>query len=247
LNLFSLTHTIGKKIIHFENIDSTNTYALNLIAKSNPIEGTAISTDFQDAGKGQRNNIWQSEAKLNLLFSVILYPSFLNSRQQFFLSMFTANAICRVLKNYLPADKLRVKWPNDIYFENRKLGGMLIQNNLKGEKIESSVIGIGINVNQTHFPEKLPNPSSIAIESGKKQDTEELLKLVLLEMDQDYAELQKAYFKKIKNQFEDNLYKIGQSYILNSGGNSYEGMILGVENDGRIIMNINGVVRKIMH
>ena len=114
---------IGQTIFHFQTIDSTNDHALKMIAKSNPIEGTVISTDFQVAGRGQRSHIWQSAPKKNLLLSIILYPHFINADKQFYLSMITANSLISVLKTVLEPEKLSIKWPNDIYFDDKKLGG----------------------------------------------------------------------------------------------------------------------------
>jgi len=247
LNTISNTQIIGRKLIHYEQLQSTNDHALKLIAKSNPIEGTVISTDFQSSGKGQRNNIWQSEPSENLLFSIILYPSFLSVSKQFYLSMFTVNAITSLLETVLDPKKLFIKWPNDIYYENRKLGGILIQNNLKGENIESSVIGIGLNVNQKSFDPILPNPSSILIEKNNALNLKELLTNLLHHLDKNYLLLINNSLNQIKEKYESHLFQKGVKSRIKIRGKWVDGVILGIEEDGRIVINEEGRIKKFYH
>lgn len=218
-----------------------------MLSKSTPIEGTVISTDFQTRGRGQRHKYWQSEAGKNLLLSIILYPSNLTAGTQFFLSMMTANAITSCLQTLLPPERLRIKWPNDIYFDDKKLGGILIQNNLKKERIESSIIGIGLNVNQTLFDMNLPNPTSLAIESDNQHNIPDLKSKLFDALNHYYSCLNRKEFDKLKQVYESRLFKKGivSEVHLNTG--TVNGIILGVESDGRLLMNINGKIRKLTH
>lgn len=163
------------KITHFKNIDSTNSYLQNLLDKGEDVADNVVVTDFQTSGKGQGKNVWQSEDGKNLLFSIALDMSFLKAEDQFLLTQMVSVAMINVLKNYLPEENLFIKWPNDIYFNNKKIAGILIKNEIKGIMLGTSIIGIGLNVNQTSFDESLPNPISMKMITGKDYDLEMLL------------------------------------------------------------------------
>ena len=132
----------GAKHYHLSEIDSTNNYALNLLSKSTPAEGTTISADFQTHGRGQYGRDWLSESTKNLLSSIILYPDFLPANEQFSLSKAVSLAVRNCINSFLPSKEIRIKWPNDIYCDDKKIAGILIQNLLTGNKINVSVIGI---------------------------------------------------------------------------------------------------------
>lgn len=155
-------------IIHFHELDSTNAYAKKLLEEEHPLEGTIISTDFQTSGKGQESNAWESESGKNILMTMILYPQFVNVADQFSLSMVIALGIIDFLKPLLPDIPLHIKWPNDIYANNKKIGGILINNEVMGEEFVHVIAGIGINLNQTVFPHDIPNPTSLSLLRGKE-------------------------------------------------------------------------------
>jgi len=233
--------------IQLDSIDSTNDFALKLIAKSTPNEGTVISADFQTHGKGQRDNIWQSPPKENLLFSVILYPPELSASNQFYLSMMTSSAIISFLKTFLAPERLSIKWPNDLYFDDKKIGGILIQNNLKGFSIESTVIGIGININQRIFDPKLPNPTSLSLLQNKTFDLEQLKTVLYEKLDLEYQKLRSSSFSSIKASYESVLYNKGIISTVNCNSGQIKGTIIGVEADGRLLLNIDGKIKKLSH
>lgn len=134
-----------------------------------------IRTDFQTAGRGQAGNGWESEKGKNLLFSTLLRYSELPAASQWRLSMLVAVALWDVLAKYLPSKELRIKWPNDIYVGDKKLVGILIENILSGKNVGYSIIGIGVNVNQTKWQSDAPNPISMQQVTGKEYDVETLL------------------------------------------------------------------------
>lgn len=240
-------HIIGSHRIYLESIDSTNTFAQELLSKSNPIEGTVISAGFQTAGKGQANNIWQSEAGKNLLMSFILYPHFLKPTKQFYLSMFSANAVISYLREVLPQHEVRIKWPNDIYVGFQKLGGMLIVNTLKVDKIEHSVVGIGLNINQKVFDSNLPNPISLSLLTGQDHTLESTMNGLLSFLDKYYQMLINGHYVRLKTEFEENMLYRGENAVISTAEGLKEGMVLGIAEDGKIIMNLCGVVRKLAH
>ena len=173
------------KITHFKNIDSTNSYLQNLLDKGEDVSDNIVVTDFQTSGKGQGKNVWQSEDGMNLLFSIALDMSFLKAEDQFLLTQMVSVAMIDVLKNYLPEENLFIKWPNDIYFNDRKIAGILIKNEIKGMIMGTSIIGIGLNVNQTSFDESLPNPISMKMITGKDYDIEKILIEVVESLSRD--------------------------------------------------------------
>lgn len=134
-----------------------------------------IRTDYQTAGRGQAGNSWESEAGKNLLFSTILRYEGIHAASQWRLSMLVAVALWDTLANYLPKECLAIKWPNDIYFGDKKLVGILIENNLSGQYVGYSIVGIGVNVNQTKWLSNAPNPISMKEITAEEYDVEVLM------------------------------------------------------------------------
>ena len=168
---------IGSNIQFYGSLESTNTFASEVLKKAELQEGTVICADYQTAGKGHQGNRWESEKGKNLIFSIILYPSSVSPDDQFFISMTISLGICDFLRGILP--EVKIKWPNDIYVRNDKIAGILIENTLIGNTIESCITGIGLNINQEKFSTVIPNPVSIRMITGKESDTFTCLKQLL--------------------------------------------------------------------
>lgn len=160
---------VGKVALHLNEVDSTNTFALNLLSKSNPIEGTVIYADIQSAGRGQFGSKWQAEAGKNLTLSIIFAPKRLTTINHFGLSVAIALGIYDCLKTFL-SKPVYIKWPNDIYCGTHKIGGILIENILKGTHLKHAVVGIGVNLNQVDFSHLDNKATSIAKELGFSVD-----------------------------------------------------------------------------
>ena len=238
------------KITHFKNIDSTNSYLQNLLDKGEDVADNVVVTDFQTSGKGQGKNVWQSEDGKNLLFSIALDMSFLKAEDQFLLTQIVSVAMINVLKNYLPEENLFIKWPNDIYFNDRKIAGILIKNEIKGIMLGTSIIGIGLNVNQTDFDESLPNPISMKMITGKDYDLEMLLKEICNKLSQQTkVNRQKTSSNSINSTFNfqlstfnfqhlytDKLYRYNQWAFYEHEGEVKEMMITGYDRFGRLIL-----------
>ena len=156
--------------IHLPETESTNLYAKAIDPQD---DLTLITTDHQTAGRGQRGNTWESEAGRNLLFSLIIKPSTIPAAQQFVISELISVAICDTLSQYTP--DIRIKWPNDIYYRDHKLCGILIEHDLEGIHLSRSIIGVGLNVNQAEFISDAPNPISLSQVLGYEVEREELL------------------------------------------------------------------------
>jgi BirA family biotin operon repressor/biotin-[acetyl-CoA-carboxylase] ligase len=161
--------------------------------------------------------------------------------------MFTANAVTSFLQTLLPPERLRIKWPNDLYFDDKKIGGILIHNNLKKERIDSTVIGIGLNIQQTCFDPRLPNPTSLTLETGKIYHLNPLKLSLYQSLNEFYHLLITKDFRSLKQFYESNLYHKGLETIIHVRSGKYSGIILGIEADGRLRMNIGEKIVKLTH
>lgn len=168
------------EIQHFKTLGSTNTWIKeNIDLLQAPV---AVMTDEQTAGRGQRGNIWLSAKGENLLCSILFEPENLPAMSQFSLSEAVALSICNTLQTQFNI-KADIKWPNDIYVDGKKIAGILIENSLKASKVAHTIIGIGLNLNQSTFPPELPNPTSAVLLSGKEANPEDVLGILLREME----------------------------------------------------------------
>lgn len=221
----------GEKILYKATCTSTNTVAMQLISTQNVPEGTIVITDNQSEGRGQRENSWISEPYKNLTFSLILYPNELIIKQSFSLNIITSLAIYQVLTPYITND-LFIKWPNDIYYQNNKIAGILIENVIKGDKFTASVIGIGLNVNQINF--NLPNVSSLFLICGHEFNLPSLLLQITNLIQKKYKQLFSQGLDACKTEYIEKLYWIKQKRIFQAQGNYFEGIIQGVDEIGRL-------------
>ena len=160
------------KMIKLDAIDSTNSYLKKLLLKENINDFTVVVSKHQTNGRGRNGNLWVNKPSLNLAFSV--YKRFINFsvKEKFMLNIVSSVSVYEVLKKY-KLNNLTIKWPNDIMTENKKIAGILIENSVRGNKINHSVIGVGININQSQFLD-LPNATSVFLESGKKHSVEKI-------------------------------------------------------------------------
>ncbi|MDE7394120.1 MAG: biotin--[acetyl-CoA-carboxylase] ligase [Muribaculaceae bacterium] len=188
-------------IIELPEVDSTNNYAK---LHSEMRAGDVVVAHRQTGGRGQRGNSWEAEPGKNLTFSVVVEPRELRAVDQFQLSMAVALAVRNALAPLLPdSDSLCVKWPNDIYHRNRKLGGILIENSLRASMIARSIIGVGINVNQIVFRNAGPNPVSMAMLTGRETPLRPLLERLseaikgVVDMVAEPAGLRSAYLRHL--------------------------------------------------
>ncbi|MDN5205182.1 biotin--[acetyl-CoA-carboxylase] ligase [Fulvivirgaceae bacterium BMA10] len=230
---------IGRKLIYVPICHSTNDIALDLLHQKTPEEGTTVITDHQTAGRGQRGNSWYSEPSKNLMFSLILYPKFLPLQQQYFLNIFISLAICDTLSQWIGSG-LKIKWPNDIYFLDRKIGGILTENSIKNNALEYSIIGIGLNINQTNgLPE---GASSLGNITGSELNLSELFNNLVVHIEKRYLELRAQKFDHLRAQYLNNLYWYQEEHVF-SNGNYFKGIILGVDSGGRLMIETQGTVK----
>lgn len=229
---------VGTNHITLQSVDSTNTYAKNLLT-SKPPEGTLITTQHQTAGRGQAGSQWQAEPGQNITASYIFYPTFLSADKQFFLNMAVSLAV-RELCEEITSHEIRIKWPNDIYQRHKKLAGILIENTISGSHISSSVVGIGINVNQTNFDPKLPNPNSFKLITGQEIPTETVVEKLSCYLEKYYLQLRQLHFNFLDKGYMVNLYRYHQTATYSKNGQQFKGEIIGVTKEGKLIIESNG-------
>jgi len=174
LNTIDNTLFIGKVFQHYEKLDSTNEKATEYLSKNNPSEGTVISTYYQQKGRGQIGSLWESEPDKNISLSIILYPRFVPLVQQFSFNQAIALGVYDFISSNI-GKAVKVKWPNDVYVGLKKIAGILIQNSLAQGHIQSSIVGLGININQSDFLSDAPNPTSFLLETGQEYVLDELV------------------------------------------------------------------------
>ncbi|WP_240663202.1 biotin--[acetyl-CoA-carboxylase] ligase [Mucilaginibacter limnophilus] len=224
-----------------KEVDSTNTFLKNVLSNSKPVpDGTVIMAEAQYAGRGQQQNGWHAEPGKNLTFSLLLNPVFLSISQQFDLNRAISLGVHYALKPIL-GEPLSIKWPNDIYYDDYKLGGILIENILSGEKIKHSVIGIGINVNQDEFPPHVPNPVSVKQILHSDYDLRQLLLEICGGIEAYYLKLKAGRTDELRSGYLDILYGLNESRNYKSNDSVFEGTIKNVTPEGLLVVNtLNG-------
>lgn len=223
---------VGQNILTYKEITSTNDLMKELMANSTPLpEGTVIMAGHQTAGKGQQQNGWHSEAGKNLTFSLLMFPQFLPPESSFNLLMAISLGVVKPLQKVLGED-CRIKWPNDIYYGQKKLGGVLIENVLAGQTIKHAVIGIGINVNQENFPAHLPNPVSLLQILQKKSAIKEVLLQICAGIEFYYLKLKAEETEEIRQEYLDNLFGFGKELQFQTKAEVFEGEICTVNQLG---------------
>lgn len=231
---------IGKEVLVLPSCHSTNDTALALIASSEAKDGMVVITHEQLAGRGQQGNGWEAEPNKNLTLSVILNPVWLPIYQQFYLSMAVALAIRDTLRHYI-SEPIYIKWPNDIYVNDHKISGVLIQNTIQASHIKHSVVGIGINVNQKIFQNL--QATSISKINKKEIQLEDLFCVLLEYLEKRYLSIKKSEFKSLKNEYETALFRkqMFANYIINE--QMIIGKIIGVEDSGLLKMEIENEMK----
>ena len=230
------------KIIRLVETDSTNNYLREQSAKARLPEGSLVIADFQTAGKGQVGNSWESEAGKNLMFSILLYPDFLPANRQFLISQMASLSVKETLEKY--TDSVTVKWPNDIYWKDRKICGMLIENDLSGQYLYCSVVGIGLNINQEIFRSDAPNPVSLTQITGKTYDREDVLACFLRIFFNYYFLLLQEKEEEIRAAYMAALYHGDGYYFYIDENGSFEARIHAIEPTGHLILQLRDGERR---
>lgn len=226
-------------LIHLTTVDSTNNYAANLVKETNVVNGTTILTKRQDNGRGQRGNSWHSEANKNLIVSTIVFPK-LNVSAVFFLTRAVSLAVLKTL--YANGIEARIKWPNDIYVGKKKIAGILIENQIQGQQIHTSIIGLGLNVNQIDFPGEIA-ATSMHLELVKEVDLEDIFETYFSFLDFYIDLLMQSNFNLLEKRYLENLYQLNELCLYEDENGRFEGEIIGIDSHGRLRIQHSDEIR----
>lgn len=241
--IYPKTLFIGQKIVYLPSCQSTNDEAADLLSRDDVPEGTLIITDQQTKGRGQRGNRWEAQRGQNLTMSLVLKPTYLAAADQFWLNMAVSLAIHDTLVPLLSATELTIKWPNDVYVGNRKLGGVLIENTLQGYRLAYSVVGIGLNINQTTFG--LPTATSLLLESPipTGYSLPGLLTTLLEQLEKRYLQLRAGHRAVLRTAYLQHLYAYQTPRTYEADGHRFTGILTELDPTGRIGILTAGSVR----
>ncbi len=231
---------VGQQLFYLPVCESTNSEAQQLLIKNEATEGCTVVTAQQTKGRGQRGNNWEAEPGKNITLSVILSPVFLPVRQQFYLNMAVSLAVLDLLHEQGLADA-QVKWPNDLYIRDKKLGGILIENTINSHSLQHSIIGIGLNINQLSFG--VDTATSVAALTGQTADLQTLTNRLLELLEKRYLELRSVKHAKLKYEYLRVLYRYQEQHTFIIDGKQTEGSIVGVDEDGRLGVDVSGELR----
>lgn len=220
-------HHLEIRHIHLAEATSTNTYARELALGN---ELLLVTADHQTAGRGQRGNTWESAPGKNLLFTLALRPQGLPASRQFILCEYISVVLCQVLSQY--ANDIHIKWPNDIYYRDHKLCGILIEHDLEGSQLSRTLIGIGLNVNQTEFVSNAPNPISLRQILGHEIDRTELLTAIC----QAFTHPTTLDATTLHTRYTALLYRLGMNATYRDALGTFTATLHHVEPDGRLIL-----------
>ena len=229
---------MGHSVVFMPECHSTNDEASRLIeSSSNALEGTVVITSNQTSGRGQRGNIWVSEPGKNLTFSIVIKPTFLSAQDQFLLNKVFSLGLYDYLRNTLKAS-VKIKWPNDMVVDDKKICGILIENQIQGQNIQHSIVGIGLNVNQDNF--SMPTATSMKVFEGKDFLLENVLTDLLGYLETRYLQLRSGNLEELNSDYLSALYWLREKHMFKKAEEIFEGVITGIDPIGKLKINVDG-------
>lgn len=232
---------IGKNVLFLTEVESTNTYAMGMLRNVNVVEGTVIHTDHQSKGKGQRGATWNSAIASNITASIILKPAFLKSGESFFLSKISALALYDLLTDVLNNSQydIKIKWPNDMLVDSKKIAGILIENNYNQNLLLHSVIGIGLNVNQAEFHDLSGIATSLKLLTGQQHDRAEVLEKLCRYLEKWYLMLKSGNAAKIREIYLSRLKGMNAVMPFKTPDNeTFRAKIVDVDREGKLCLEM---------
>jgi BirA family biotin operon repressor/biotin-[acetyl-CoA-carboxylase] ligase len=226
---------IGHAFIELESVDSTNNYAMAKAVAGALFHGSLVFAHDQWAGKGQRGRSWASQPGENIILSAVLEPVALAPTAGFALSVAVALACHDLFSRYAGPEPTTIKWPNDLYWNDRKAGGILIENHFKGERWLLAIAGMGININQVEFPPTAKNPVSLRQITGKTFNSLQLARELGVFLDKRYAELVTGDVAGQLRQYNERLYGRGREVRLKKENAVFRTMVEGVNAQGELL------------
>lgn len=231
--------------IRHDRLSSTNELLSAILKQEKLREATVVIADYQEAGKGQGTNSWQSRAGENLLLSLLLFPAFLSASRQFHLSQVVSVAICELLESLGVTSS--IKWPNDILSTRGKIAGILIEHGITGGSISHTIAGIGLNVNQREFPH-FPQPaSSLLLETGHTAGRQELAANLVAKIIEWYEKLKEGREQLLEQEYLQRLFRLDEPSLFETEGVIFQGMIRGLGESGELLVEREGAVHSFEH
>ncbi len=232
---------IGQNAVYLTAVNSTNSYATEMLRQISPVEGTIIYTFEQTNGRGQRGNTWQSEPSKNVAFSLILNPLFLHAGEQFLLTKITSLAVADLMAENLKKAgseaEVKVKWPNDIYIDGKKAGGILIENTIRENHIQHSVVGIGLNINQENFGDL--HATSLKKITKKEFELPETVERLCEFIEARYLQLKANKRENLHLHYLQRLYQLNEWKTYISNDEAFEGKIVSVSDMGKLQVELH--------
>jgi BirA family biotin operon repressor/biotin-[acetyl-CoA-carboxylase] ligase len=230
----------GRNRLTLADVDSTNTWALELLRSARPVEGTVVLTYNQKQGRGQRGNTWESEPFKNIAASYILYPHFLRPEAQFAITCAVALAVAETIDVLLERSvPVHIKWPNDIFAGGKKICGILVENSIREGQIASSVVGIGINVNQSQF-ESAPYAVSLAQLAKRTFNLDTVVDELSGFIEKNYLQLRAGKIQQLRDAYHQRMLKIGEEMKFSNEKGNFSAKILGTTNEGLLRLERDG-------
>ncbi|MEO8711709.1 MAG: biotin--[acetyl-CoA-carboxylase] ligase [Parafilimonas sp.] len=231
----SINNVIGKRFIELLSVDSTNNYAMQQVKNGTAINGDVYFAFEQTAGKGQLSKKWLSASGDNIVMSAVLHTSELLINQQFILNMAAALSAMELFNKYTN-EQIKIKWPNDIYCNDRKAAGILIENIIRGKKWQFAIIGFGININQMVFSDTLKNPVSLQQITGKNYNVIKLAKQLCSLLNKNLKQLFSGNSNLVLKNYNEHLYKRNEIVKFKQGSIVFSGLVKEVNDSGRLIV-----------
>ncbi len=224
----------------YETIDSTNLEAARLLSSGQPLHGVLLIAKSQSDGRGQYGRTWHAQNGNHLAMSIILQPANMSTAELPYLAMKVSLAIVEVLSMIDPPLQARIKWPNDIYINNKKIAGILIENLLSAYRVQHSIIGIGMNVNETNFPVEIPNAVSLFMITNRKYDVKEIAGSIKNHI----MKLLDQTIETWKPEYDKHIYGIAFPNAFDINGKIHLAVVQGVDLEGKIVLQMeNGKIR----
>ena len=229
-------HMKNDHLIFVPEVDSTINYLSDIVRDKELnhqklAELTAVFTDWQSAGRGQQGNVWASNPKENILISFYFSPSII-PQEQFFMNIFFSLSVRKMLEKYLP--EVKIKWPNDIYVEDKKIAGILLDHTLQNNRILHTIAGVGININQMQFPDTVANPTSLKLLTEQNFELLPLIEELHAITSYYYNMLKQGNYLQLLKEYYQNLYRINEYHSFIIHNEEKEAKILGINQFGQL-------------
>jgi BirA family biotin operon repressor/biotin-[acetyl-CoA-carboxylase] ligase len=234
----------GRQLVHLPHTQSTNNELIHKYRAGEVLEGCLLTTNFQEQGRGQAGNAWYASAGKNILMSILYQPTFLPPSSLFYFNKMVAIALRAALQKFVSA-KVCIKWPNDIYVNQKKVAGVLIENGLKGATVGNSIVGIGVNVNETEFPRELQHATSLSVVNNKSLSLEQVMAEVCNSIEKHYLIFKKNGIGNIDEVYHEHLYRRGSWHSFLVMNQSIRACIQYVNEQGQlVVMTADGALTR---